>query len=148
MWYRVFCRSPVEVKPAGLLAFLPSQVVANFKGDDLGWTAAEFILGKGTPVYADRYLTGEDNLRDDLNTWAAWLETQDYSPNHGRLMQHVIQSQQLITIRKPIDHPNEVIVEDLCRTLCRVLAEAGDGIYQIEGDAWYSAAGELLLQEY
>jgi hypothetical protein len=83
-----------------------------------------------------------------LNTWAAWLEAQDHEPNHTRLMEHVIQSRQLVTIRKPVDHPNESAVEDLCRGLCRTLAEAADGVYQVEGDGWYSAGGERLLTEY
>jgi hypothetical protein len=151
MWYRVFCRSDAEAKPADLLASVQQPgrpVTASFRGDDLGWTAAEFSLGSGTPVYVERYLTGEDELRDDLNTWAAWLETQDHEPNHARLMEHVIQSRQLVTIRKPIDSPNESAVEDVCGAVCRRLAEAADGVYQVEGDGWYAADGRRLLQEY
>jgi len=151
MWYRVFCRSEAEVKPAELQARAQQPgrpVTGDFRGDDLGWTAAELSLGSGSPVYAERYLTGEDDLREDLNTWAAWLEAQDHEPNHARLMEHVIQSRQLVTIRKPMDHPNESAIEDLCRALCRTLAAAADGVYQVEGDGWYSAGGERLLTEY
>jgi hypothetical protein len=151
MWYRVFCRSAAEVKPDDLLAHVqrPGRAVtANFRGDDLGWTAAEFTVGPGSPVYAERYLTGEDDLRDDLNTWAAWLETQDHEPNHRRLMEHVVQSKQLVTVRKPVDHPNESAVEDLCRALCQAVAGAADGVYQVEGDGWFTADGERLLTEY
>lgn len=149
MWYRVFCRSTHEVKPDELLNQLsPHSVVGQFKGDDLGWTMAEFQFGKGTPVYADRYLTNEDSLRDDLNTWAAYLETLDYSDKRFELMEHVIQSQQLVTVRKPLDHANEVAVEEVCRTICQAIAAAADGIYQIENEAWYSASGECLLKEY
>jgi hypothetical protein len=151
MWYRVFCRSEAEVKPADLLAPVQQPgrpVTGSFRGDDLGWTAAEFSLGSGSPVYAERYLTSEDDLREDLNTWAAWLEAQDHEPNHARLMEHVIQTRQLVTIRKPVDHPNESAIEDLCRGLCRAIAEAADGVYQVEGDGWYSAGGDRLLTEY
>ncbi len=28
------------------------------------------------------------------------------------------------------------------------LAEATDGVYQVEGDGWYAADGRRLLQEY
>jgi hypothetical protein len=147
MWYRVFCRSETEVKPYDLVAHAGSAT-ARFRGDDLGWTAVEFLLGPGTPVLVERFLTGEDDLREDLNTWAAWLETQDHEPNHARLMEHVIQTRQLVTVRKPLDHPNESAVEDLCRSLCRVLSERADGVYQVEGDGWYAADGKLLLQEY
>ena len=151
MWYRVFGRSDAEVKPDELLAAVqrPGRpVTAAFRGDDLGWTAAEFSLGSGSPVLVERYLTAADELRDDLNTWAAWLEAQDHEPNHARLMEHVIQSKQLVTVRKPVDSPNESATEDVCRALCQRIAERSDGIYQVEGDGWYSAAGDRLLTEY
>ena len=149
MWYRVFCRSPIETKPDELLAHLQARsVIGHFKGDDLGWTMAEFHVGQGTPIYADRYLTGEDSLRDDLNSWAAYLETLDYSDKRFELMEHVIQTQQLVTIRKPLDHANETAVEEVCRTICQVIAARADGIYQIENEGWYSASGECVLTEY
>src|SRR5262245_29215803 len=127
MWYRVFCRLDAEIKPDDLLARIQTPgrpIVGRFRGDDLGWTAAELVVGTGSPVIVDRYLTGADDLRDDLNTWAAWLETQDHEPNHGPLMERVVQTAQLVTIRKPVDHSNDVAVEDLCRGLCRELATA------------------------
>jgi len=151
MWYRVFCRSDAGVAPTDLLAQVqqPGRPVrGDFRGDDLGWTAAELSLGTGTPVYVERYLTVEDDLRDDLNTWAAWLETQGHEPNHAQLMEHVIQSRQLVIVRKPLDSANESAIEDLCQLVCRVIAEAAGGVYQVEGDGWYGADGRKLLQEY
>jgi hypothetical protein len=151
VWYRVFCRTDAEVPAGHLLAEAqrPGRAVrGDFRGDDLGWTAAEFSIGPGTPVYVERYLTGEDGLRDGLNTWAAWLETQDHEPNHVRLMEHVIQAKQVVTVRKPLDSPQESAIEDLCQSVCRVIAQAADGVYQVEGDGWYTADGHKLLQEY
>ena len=151
MWYRIFCRSDAELPPVRLLAQLQQPgrpVTGDFRGDNLGWTAAEFTVGGGTPVRVERYLSKEDELRDDLNTWAGWLETQDHEPNHTRLMEHVFQAKQLVTVRKPVDHSNESAVEDLCRSLCLKLARAADGVFQVEGDGWYSADGQLLLKEY
>lgn len=151
MWYRVFCRTDAEVKPAELLAAVeqPGRPVAgDFRGDDLGWTAGDLSLGSGSPVRVERYITWEDDVRDELNTWAAWLETQDHEPNHAGLMEHVVQSRQLITVRKPVDSPNESAVEDLCRSICQVLAGRAEGVYQVEGDGWYAADGQPLLKEY
>jgi hypothetical protein len=152
MWYRVFGLSEAEPSPAALAGHLAAAGVAgepHFRGDDLGWTAGELRLpGAGTPVFLQRYLTEADDLRDDLNAHAAELETCDYSPNHATLMRHVIQTKQLVTLRKPIDAADEVTLEKVLEETCRFLAAATDGVYQIDGRGWFSAAGELLLQEY
>ena len=147
MWYRVFCQTLAEVTPTELLANI-GATDSRFRGDDLGWTAGEVVLGQGTPVYVERYLTDTDDLRDELNTWAAYLETLDYSAENVQLMERVIQARQLITIRKPIDHANEITVERACLSISQKLAQAADGIYQIEGDGWYAANGILILKEY
>ena len=151
MWHRVFGRSAVPVSPAKLVEHLASvgaAVVPHFTGDDLGWTRGELHLARGSPVMLERYLTGEDDLRDDLNAFAAELETLDYSPNHLMLMERVIQTQQLMTLRKPVDGPDEILLEKLLNETCRCLAMNCDGIYQIDGGGWYSTNGECLLQEY
>jgi hypothetical protein len=151
MWYRVFGSSDVEPSPAELAAHLHALGLAvepHFKGDDLGWTSGELRLPVGSPVLLARYLTKEDDLRDDLNAHAAELETMDYSPNSGPLMQRVIQTKQLITLRKPVDAADEVLLEKVLDALTRFLASATDGVYQVDGRGWFRASGELLVQEY
>jgi hypothetical protein len=151
MWYRVFGSSDVEPAPAALTAHLHDAGLAvepHFKGDDLGWTSGELRLPSGAPVLLARYLTKEDDLRDDLNAYAAELETMDYSPNSGPLMQLVIQTKQMITLRKPVDAVDEVLLDKVLDAATRFLAAATDAIYQIDGRGWFSAAGELLVQEY
>ena len=151
MWYRVFSRSAQSIAPADLLEHLHARgltVEGHFRGDDLGWTAAEIRLGIGAPVYIERYLTKEDDLRDDLNSWAGWLETADYSPHSGALMERVIQTAQLVTIRKPIDHSDDVSLDRLCLEACQFLASKSDGVYQIDDVGWFAADGTLLVQEY
>jgi len=152
VWYRVFSSSELEPAPAALAEHLHALGLAvepHFKGDDLGWTSGELRLpGSGTPVYLARYLTSEDDLRDDLNAYAAELETMDYSPNSGPLMERVIQTKQLITLRKPVDAGDEVLLEKVLDATCRFLASALDGVYQIDDRGWFAASGELLVQEY
>lgn len=151
MWYRLFCRSENEVKPSVILAGLgefATRVTPAFKGDDLGWTSAELLVEIGTPIFVERFLTKEDDLRADLNSWAAWLETQEFSPNYAKLMEHVIQTQQLITLRKPIDHPNDGLIDDICTKICQTICQLTDGVYQAEDVGWYSADGVELLTEY
>jgi len=149
MWYRVFGRSEINPEPASLAEHLHAAgllVEPHFKGDDLGWTSGELRLPTGT-VVLERYLTKQDDLRDDLNAYAAMLETRDDSPNNGMLMQHAIQTKQLITLCKSIDEADET-TERLLEATCRFLALATDGVYQIDDKGWFAASGELLLREY
>jgi hypothetical protein len=152
MWYRIFGRSTNEIKPADVLAHLHAAGVtatARFRGDDLGWTAAEISThADDSPLMIERYLANEDNLRDDLNTWAGYLETLNYSPHHLVLMERMIQTQQLITIRKPVAHSNEVAIERLCEILTRLFASELDAVYQIDGIGWHDSDGTLLITEY
>ncbi len=151
MWYRVFGSSEVEPSPAALAAHLIAcglAVEPHFKGDDLGWTEGELRLPVGSPVLLARYLAKEDDLRDDLNAHAAELETMDYSPNSGPLMGRVIQTKQLVTLRKPVAAADEVLLDKVLEAATRFLAAATDGVYQIDGRGWFTATGDLLVQEY
>lgn len=151
MWYRVFSLSEFEPPPAALAAHLHAHGLAvepHFKGDDLGWTEGELRLASGSPVLLARFLTKEDDLRDDLNAYAAELETMTYSPNSAPLMERVIQTKQLITLRKPVDLADEVLVETVLEEAVRFLAGATNGVYQIDGRGWFAATGDLLVQEY
>ena len=150
MWLRVFLPTRVAMPPAALAEHLHAggiPVVPHFKGDEHGWTTGELHLPRGgTPLLLARYLTKEDDLRDDLNAFAAELETMTHSRHAVALMERVIQAQQLVTIRKPIDHPDESLLERACESLVRVLAVGG--FYQIDRRGWFAANGELLVEEF
>lgn len=151
MWYRIFCLNDTEPSPVALaehLYALGLAVEPHFKGDDLGWTEGELRLPGGSPILVARYLTREDDLRADLNSYAAELETMTYSPHSVPLMGRVIQTKQLVTLRKPVDISDEVRVERVLEEACRFLATAAEGVYQIDGRGWFTEAGELLVQEY
>jgi len=152
LWYRVFGTNDAQPEPAALLDHLQghgTEVAGNFRGDDEGWFGADVVFAaEATPLHLERYLAAEEGIRADLNSWAAWLETADYSPNHQPLMQHVIGTTQLFILRRPIDHANEVLVEELCLSLCQFLARATAGVYQVDDQGFFAADGTLLLQEY
>ena len=59
-------------------------------------------------------------------------------------MTHVIQTQQLITLRTSADDANleHVLIES-----CQFFAAKADGVYQIDGLGWFAADGTQLLQE-
>jgi hypothetical protein len=152
MWYRVFGLNDTIPDPGALLEYLHAAglpVVGHFRGDGPDWSGGQLALRAGTtPVFLERYRTADDDLRDDLNTWAAWLETQDHDPRHRALMQHVIGTRQLVTLRKPLDWPDEVALDRLCDAACQHLARQTDGVYQADGQGFCAADGTLLLQEY
>jgi hypothetical protein len=151
LWYRVFGGSAAPVEPGAVLAFLnglDARVTGRFAGDDAGWFRAELAFADTAPLYLERFLASEEGIRGELNAWAAFLETCDYSPNHLPLMEQVVGTAQLFTLRRPIDHADEVLVERLCVGLCQFLARVTDGIYQADDQGFFATDGTLLLQEY
>jgi hypothetical protein len=63
-------------------------------------------------------------------------------------MQRVIGTQQLVTLRRPLDCPDEVALDRLCAAACQFLAGRAGGVYQADGRGFFAADGALLLTEY
>ena len=151
-WYRVFSLSGQEPDPVRLLEHLHEaslRVKSKFHGDEQGWFALEMTLAPNVSnVVLERFHVETDGIRQELNNWVAWLETCDYSLNHQELMNHVIRSQQMFTLRKPLDHSNEVLLEDTCTTVIRYVSDKTDGIYQVDGEGFFHPDSTLLLQEH
>jgi hypothetical protein len=151
-WYRVFGTRDAGIEPAALLSALSGhvghQVTGRFRGDELGWFEGELGL-RGTRLELQRYLAAEDDLRDELNTWAAWLESQEDQAESPRLMRHMIATAQLFAFRLAdrVAHEDAYLIEELCTGLCQLLARATDGIYQLDGKGFFDADGMLLVAE-
>lgn len=154
MYCRVFGLTDAPVPPAELLEELHTAnlpVAGRFRGDGPDpdhWFAVELRFPDAAPVVVERYLPETDDVRDELNAWAAWLETADWSPHAGRLMGEVIAARQLFAWRRPIDHSDESRLDRLCEALTRGLARRTDGFFQVDGAGFFTADGELLVQEY
>lgn len=152
MYYRVFGHSLASPAPTALAEHLHAAGLAvepHFRGDDLGWTGGELVLpGGGTPIRLERYLTAEDDLRDTLNAFAAELEALPAHAHAVRLMEHVINTQQLVTLRRPIDHADDARLDATLLAATRFLAAGTSGLYQIDGHGWFAADGTLLVTEY
>lgn len=152
MWYRAFCRSAAELSPLALAEQLHTDklpVEPHFSGDDLGWTEGRLVLpGGGSPVAVSRYLIAEDGLRRELNAFAAEIEAMTFYSGRHELMEWVIQTQQLIALRRPLDHADEATLDRLCLVVVGTTASACDGVVQIDGRGWFDATGKLLVAEY
>jgi hypothetical protein len=151
LWYRVFGSTDAEVTPDSIRSHLAGRGVvigSQFASDDAGWIRAEIRFAQTTPLHLERFQVGEPGIRGELNTWAAFLETCDYDPIHVSLMERVIQTKQLFTLRRPVDHADEVLVEGLCVGLCCFLASATEGLWQSDDEGFFAADGTLLLKEY
>jgi hypothetical protein len=150
-WYRVFGTSAVQPPPADLLEHLNASgltVAGHFRGDDLGWFRAELVYAEDSPpLELQRYLAGEEGIRGELNTWAAWLETQEENRHHGRLMGHMIGTQQLFTLALPEDEIGDELAERVSLETCRFLAGRTDGVYQVDHGGFFAADGTLLVEE-
>jgi hypothetical protein len=140
-WYRVFGGNDVQPAPAAVLEHLQGHggiVRGDFTGDDAGWYAAVIHCGD-TPLSLERFLASEDEIRAELNSWAAWLETCENSPHSVPLMERVIQSRQLFTL--------DGTDERLCVGLSRFLAGTTAGVWQADDGGFFAADGALLVPE-
>jgi hypothetical protein len=149
MWYRVFALSEAGPAPEQVREFLHAldpKARGNFHADEQGWFAVDIkIPGEETGIRLERFLSSEEGIRAELNTWAAWLETQENNPHVGRLMQHMISTKQIFTLQE--DPSSGQSTADVCTGLCRFLAELSDGVYQADAQGFLDAAGLLLVPE-
>jgi hypothetical protein len=148
-WYRIFGANDVQPQPKEVLEHLCALGAESgrFRGDHQGWFAAELLLPDGASFHLERYLAAEDDIRDELNTWAAWLETMADNPHHARLMQHMIGTRQLFTLCAPEEQTDRVLAEEFCIGVCRYLAGVTDGVYQVDERGFFAADGMLLVRE-
>jgi hypothetical protein len=154
-WFRIFGRNDVQPAPADLLEALRDlgvEATAHFRGDDLGWFQADFTFDADAPsLRLERYLTKEDAIRGELNTWAAWLENTGDSPTHLQLMQDIINITQLFTLHQlseDADDPEtDPHMEAVCLDLCQFVAKLTEGFYQADHHGFFSSDGTLLVAE-
>jgi len=132
-------------EPEAFVECVPgSPVVVHAEIDEQGWWFHLELARSSGGYLLDRYRP-EDGIRDDLNTWAAWLE-ENAGDQAGPLMQRMIGTRQLITLRRE-DRGDEPEAREFCHEVARWLAHQCDGIYQIDGEGFFDAAGTLLVAE-
>src|SRR5215813_8194186 len=146
MWFRIFGVRDAAPEPAKLLEHLHTlgiKVEGHFKGDDLGWFHVEFVLPDDpAPLTMDRFLAEEDDIRDQLNAWAAWLENVEDPVVAGMLMQRMIGANQVFALEVSRDRAEEDAVAQFCRKLCQYLARSTDGVYQVDARGFFAADGK------
>jgi hypothetical protein len=146
-WHRVFSAQDVQPEPAALLEHLNRQGLAvsgHFHGDEQGWFAVDLAGPDLLAVRIERFLAGEEGIRAELNSWAAWLETQEHAAV-PQLMLQVVSAAQVFTVQQPV-RPLSVTADlQVCEILCRCLAVQTGGIYQLEGQGLFAADGTLLV---
>ncbi len=146
MWQRVFASRPTGPAPADLLAHLHAAgfaTTARFTGDDDGWFRAELVHeATGQAYELQRYLATEPGIRDELNAWAAWVELCD-TPFQSALMQHLVTTQQVYTLKAVGDTPDLAFSEALLRWLAGHTA----GVWQRDGAGFLRDDGTRMLAE-
>lgn len=151
-WFRAFGAGADELEPKALLVQLKNcgfTGAARFHFDEQGWFRADLDLGEKMPALRlDRYLVSKEDIRSELNTWAAWLETVEENPNQTRLMELMVSAQQMLTCCIPAQGADAATLHDLCVALFRILAERTAGVYQVDREGFFAADGTLLVTEY
>ncbi|MCI0683766.1 MAG: hypothetical protein L0Y71_16805 [Gemmataceae bacterium] len=146
MWCRVFAINEAVPAAAEIVEHLRGcgrPVEARADTDEQGWFHLELTGADG--VYLLDVYGSDEGIRDDLNTWAAWLE-ENAGDQAIRWMQHVIGTRRLITLRRE-DLGDDAAARQFCHELARWLAQQGDGVYQIDGEGFFDSAGTLLAAE-
>ena len=148
MYYRVFGTNNAAINPATLLEHLHGldfEVTGHFKGDAQGWFRAELIYPDAVARFElERFLATEEGIRAQLNTWAAWLETA--CPDQPCWLQHLISTTQVFTLHCISEDADEAS-EPFCQCLCQFLAMTTAGIYQADGEGFFTADGTLIATE-
>jgi hypothetical protein len=149
-WFRVFGLSDVEpdlrqwIDAVPVLAF---HGAVQFQKGERGWWRAEIQVPENRgSILVERFWRDEEGVREELQTWAAWLEICEGNPYRERLMQHMISTQQVFTVR-PSDEVGGAMIESLCVPLCQFVAGATKGVYEVDGRGFFDAEGSLLVQE-
>jgi hypothetical protein len=144
MWYRVFAAGAEEPSADALLALLNrfAVVEGHFRADAAGWFHAHFTCN-AIALSLDRYTADEEGVRQELNTWAAFVESLPGGAEHAALMERIIQTRQLFALEGPAVARGRL----LCVVLCDHLARAADGVYQIDGEGFYAADSTPLVRE-
>lgn len=149
MHYRVFGTNESAVEPAAILQHLQNQgyaLTGQFRGDGQGWFRVELgYPDADARIEIERYLSSEEGVRAHLNTWAAWLE--DACPDETRWLQHMISTTQIFTIESFAHAVDEPLVREACVVLCRFFAHETAGIYQVDGEGFFTADGKLIVAE-
>jgi hypothetical protein len=139
-YYRVFGTADAHPDPGAVENALRASGIdaaGEFRGDEDGWFHA-LIQGSGLACEVNCWLSTEEDIRRELNTWAAWVESTGDGPQQARLMGLIVTARRLYTASGD---------EALCLALARSLAEATAGVYQIDGAGFFERDGTLLLAE-
>lgn len=142
VWNRVFGSDPEMPAPAAILDHLTglfASVRGEFAAEATGWYRADLVV-EDVSLQLERYVAGEEGVRAELNSWAAWLETREDSPTTVALMERMIQTAQLFTLHASAE-------SSATEQLCRFLAEVTAGMYQVDGRGLFAADGTLLVAE-
>jgi hypothetical protein len=151
MWYRVFCTSEEEPRPEAMMECLRGiglEVSGTLRTDDQGWFVADFTVNGGVAImHIERFLAQEDGIRAELNTWAAWAESAHEYPPPTCLMQEIISTKQLFAWQRPASNNPGINIDRACLELCRFLANKINGVYQVDGEGFFSNDGTPLVGE-
>ena len=111
-----------------------------------GWFSARFELDGGGSLQLERFLVREERMRSELNSWCAWAETLPETAQQALALDKLVACQQIFTFFEEGEE-EDARTSAACVALARWLAVRLEGIYQIDGQGFFDAAGSLLLAE-
>jgi hypothetical protein len=144
-WYRVFGKNQEQIDPNAFEEYLGTihqNITIRFDVDDQGWFSARIDWLDGeVELLIERYSLHDDDIRTELNSWIAWLETQGENSIRDFLIEHITATQQLFTFQLVYDE------KGLCEELSKYIAGLTNGVYQRDECGFFDSKGSLLLME-
>jgi hypothetical protein len=127
---------PPDLEPI-LSAAFPGCRVALVEGEH-GWTAATLYGPDSSErLRLSRHRRDDPGVRGELQSWAAWVESCGGTPVHERLMERIIQTQQVVLLE------DSLVAKQAAAALCRAV----DGLMQMDGIGFVDNGGSILLPE-
>jgi len=145
-WFRVFLLQEDGPKPSEIMECLQDllpEVNGRFRTDEEGWFQLILTHPSVGELVLDHFMTLEKGVRSEINTWAAWLE----SNKKFDLMERIIQVKQILTFEVTPEMEDNVLDTLVFKHIAFKLAALARGFVHIDGIGFLEPDGTLLIED-
>jgi hypothetical protein len=145
-WFRVFLLQEDGPKPSEIMECLQGlipEVNGKFRTDEDGWFQLILSHSAVGELILDHFLTSEKGVRSEINTWAAWLE----SNRQFDLMERIIQVKQILSFEVTPEMEDNSTDTLVFKRIALGLAALAQGFVHMDGVGFLESDGTLLIED-